>query len=142
MSVLPLAIPGAAAASAAIGRRPATPPADDAGIALDPLDPDRLSSPGAGPALIALIGTFAWMLYVASVTVGYLAPAFGGAVDQVLSLIAGEEAGRELFRAAPAATSPSLEQFMALRRGGRAARLDGARAACCCGATCASNAPR
>jgi hypothetical protein len=77
-------------------------------------DPDRLGSPGlAGPALIALIGTFAWMLYVASVTVGYLAPALGGAVDQVLSLIAGEEAGRELFRASSGTTSPAFEQVTA-----------------------------
>jgi hypothetical protein len=77
-------------------------------------DPDRLTSPGlAGPALIALIGTFAWMLYVASVTVGYLAPALGGAVDQVISLIAGEEAGRELFRAASGTTSPAAEQAAA-----------------------------
>ena len=77
-------------------------------------DPDRLTSPGlAGPALIALIGTFAWMLYVASVTVGYLAPALGGAVDQVLSLIAGEEAGRELFRASSGTTSPAFEQMTA-----------------------------
>src|SRR3954451_6468217 len=79
-----------------------------------PFDPDRLTSPGlAGPALIAFIGTFTWMLYVASVTVGYLAPALGGAVDQVLSLIAGEEAGRELFRAASGTTSPAFEQVAA-----------------------------
>src|SRR5262249_47935066 len=86
--------------------------ADD--LAIQHSDFGRLSSPGlVGPALIALIATFAWMLYVASVTVGYLAPALGGAMDQILGLIAGEEAGRELFRAASGTTSPASEQVAA-----------------------------
>lgn len=85
----------------------------DARQAEGPYVPDRLASPGlVGPALIALIGTFTWMLYVASVTVGYLAPALGGAVDQLVSLIAGEEAGRELFRAASGTSAPAAEQMV------------------------------
>jgi hypothetical protein len=116
VSVLPRAIP---ATQRLLGRGRSRSPdpeneADDDALPQTRFDPDRLTSPGlAGPALIALIGTFAWMLYVASVTVGYLAPALGGAVDQVLSLIAGEEAGRELFRAASGTTSPAFEQVTA-----------------------------
>lgn len=70
-------------------------------------------SPGVtGPALLAITATAGWMLYVASVTVGYLAPAFGGALAQVVELIAGEATGRELFRAATGVTAPAWEQIV------------------------------
>jgi hypothetical protein len=52
------------------------------------------------------------MLYWASVTVGYLAPAFGGAVSQLVNLIAGEESGRELFKSRAGGASPVWEQLM------------------------------
>jgi hypothetical protein len=116
VSLLPRAVP---AMQRVLRRGPAAAPDQAARQAGDPtramrIEADRLTSPGlAGPALIALIATFAWMLYVASVTVGYLAPALGGAIDQVVSLIAGEEAGRELFRAASGTTSPAAEQVAA-----------------------------
>jgi hypothetical protein len=66
----------------------------------------------AGPAIIAVIATAAWMLYVASITVGYLVPALGGAIDQVLELIAGDEGSRELFRSATGAAAPAWEQVV------------------------------
>lgn len=65
-----------------------------------------------GPALLAVTATVAWMLYVASVTVGYLAPAISGALDQVLALIAGEEGSRVLFQTATGAAAPSWEQLV------------------------------
>ena len=66
-----------------------------------------------GPAAMMVIATVAWLLYVASVTVGYLVPALGGAIDQVLDLIAGDEGSRELFRSATGAVAPVWEQVVA-----------------------------
>nr|MBA2570467.1 hypothetical protein [Chloroflexota bacterium] len=63
-----------------------------------------------GPALLATTATVGWILYVASVTVGYLGPAFGGALAQVVELIAGEASGRELFRTASGIPAPAWEQ--------------------------------
>jgi hypothetical protein len=73
--------------------------------------------PGAadvsGLALVAVIGTIAWTLYVASVTVRYLAPAIGGALGQVVELLAGAEGGgRELFRGASGFSAPLWEQLV------------------------------
>ncbi len=65
-----------------------------------------------GPAVVALTATAAWMLYVAFITVGYLAPALGGAVDQVFELIAGDEGSRELFRSATGVAAPAWEQVV------------------------------
>lgn len=62
-----------------------------------------------GPALLAVTATTGWVLYVASVTVGYLAPAFDSAVGQVVDLIAGEASGRELFRTASGIAPPWWE---------------------------------
>ncbi len=75
----------------------------------------RGARPGglAGPALLAVTATAAWMLYVASVTVGYLVPALGGALDQVFRLIAGDEGGRELFSSATGVAAPAWEQIIA-----------------------------
>lgn len=66
-----------------------------------------------GPAVMSLIATLAWMLYVAWVTVGYLVPALSGAVDQVFTLIAGDEGSRELFRSATGVAAPMWEQVIA-----------------------------
>ena len=52
------------------------------------------------------------MLYVASITVGYLVPALGGAIDQVFELIAGDEGSRELFRSATGVAAPAWEQVV------------------------------
>lgn len=65
-----------------------------------------------GPALICITATVAWMLYLASVTVGYLAPAFAGALAQVVSLIQGEDSGRQLFRAASGVSAPIEDQLL------------------------------
>jgi hypothetical protein len=76
-----------------------------------------LRRPGAadvlGLGLLTVTTTVAWTLYVASVTVGYLAPAVGTAVNQVVDLVAGEEGGRELFRTATGQSAPAWEQLVA-----------------------------
>lgn len=61
-------------------------------------------------AIVAVVATSAWMLYIATVTVRYLAPAVGGAVTQVIDLVGGEESGRELFRSATGQAAPFWEQ--------------------------------
>lgn len=67
-------------------------------------------TPGlVGPAMVAAAGTIGWILFVATVTVGYLAPAFQGALQQVMSLILGAEGSRELFRAASGELAPTWE---------------------------------
>ncbi len=65
-----------------------------------------------GPAVMTVVATAAWLLYVAWVTVGYLVPALGGAIDQVLALIAGDEGGRELFQSATGVAAPAWEQVV------------------------------
>jgi hypothetical protein len=102
-----------ALASSVVGRlkrRTAAAPAAAARTAAAPAAAAR-SAPGLwGPALMAIFGTTAWMLYVASVTVGYLGPAFSGALNQVLDLIAGEETGRQLFTSSTGISAPAVEQ--------------------------------
>jgi hypothetical protein len=61
-------------------------------------------------AIVSVVATSAWMLYVATVTVRYLAPAVGSAVTQVIDLVGGEESGRELFRSATGQAAPAWEQ--------------------------------
>lgn len=57
-----------------------------------------------GMMLLAIVVNLTWLVYVASIVVGYLAPHFQGAVSEVIRLIAREQdAGRQLF--GPSATS-------------------------------------
>jgi hypothetical protein len=69
----------------------------------------RTGTGPAGPALMAITASVAWMLYVSVVTVGYLAPAFEGAMSEVVRLMTGDSAGRELFRAAGSQVPPAWE---------------------------------
>jgi hypothetical protein len=71
---------------------------------------DHHPSP-AGPALLALIGSMAWLVYIASLIVGYLAPNLVGGVTEVVRLITGELTGRELFRSFTGQVAPPWEQF-------------------------------
>ena len=94
-------------------RRPAVNPATRNEPLNRPGAWDAVDSGGLiGPALICLTATVAWMLYVASVTVGYLAPAFAGALGQVINLIQGEDSGRELFRGSTGVSAPLEEQLL------------------------------
>jgi hypothetical protein len=65
-------------------------------------DPDAgVAGTRWGPGGMALLGgimTLTWLVYVASLTVGYLAPVLGSAVGEMIRLIAGETMSRQLFR--------------------------------------------
>lgn len=63
-------------------------------------------------ALVAVLANLVWLLYVADLTIGYLAPQFEGAVSGLLSTIAGERSGeRQLFRSSAGAVAPLWERL-------------------------------
>lgn len=64
--------------------------------------------------LIAIAATCTWLIYVASLTLGYLAPALGGALAGLIRMIVHEETGRELFRSNTGQLSPLWERVTAL----------------------------
>jgi len=47
--------------------------------------------------LFAFVVTFSWMMYIANITIDYLVPTLSGAVFDLVKVVAGEEAGRQLF---------------------------------------------
>lgn len=64
-------------------------------------------------ALLALIVTSLWLIFVASLTINYLGPVFLKAIRSVFSLITQEEKARELFMSSATGTSvPLWEQFV------------------------------
>ncbi len=63
------------------------------------------------PAAIAVVGSLAWLLLVAQVAVGYLAPAVTGALRELLTLAAGESTSRQLFRSPSGLVAPLWEQL-------------------------------
>jgi hypothetical protein len=65
----------------------------------------------SGTALIALVATVIWLVYVASLTIGYLSPVLSGAVKSIMQLIAREETGRELFRSSSGELAPLWERL-------------------------------
>lgn len=67
-----------------------------------------------GLAFIALVATLAWLAYVASLTIGYLAPVFMRAVGSIIGMIAREETGRQLFRSTTGYVVPLWERLAAL----------------------------
>lgn len=67
-----------------------------------------------GTALLALVATLAWLGYVASFTIGYLAPVLGGAITSALQLLLGEQSGRRLFTSSSGAVAPLWERLFAL----------------------------
>jgi len=57
------------------------------------------ASPNPWPfAIFAAALSAAWLLAVASTTIGYLSPVLNGAIDAVFNTISGEEAPRQLFQ--------------------------------------------
>jgi hypothetical protein len=65
-------------------------------------------------AAIALAVNITWLLTVSSITIGYLAPHLSGAMESVLSLIAGEGSDRELFKSSSGIVTPLLEKIVGL----------------------------
>lgn len=67
-----------------------------------------------GIALIALVATLGWLVYVATLTLNYLSPVFLGTVRALLGAIAREESGRALFRSSTGYVAPIWERVVAL----------------------------
>jgi hypothetical protein len=63
-----------------------------------------------GVALLAIVVTASWLVYIAVVTLGYLAPYIVGATGEVAKLIAGDLVGRQLFRGYGGQVAPVWEQ--------------------------------
>jgi len=61
------------------------------------------------PAVLTLAATMGWILMVATVTIGYLAPAIEGAAADIRRLAAGESGVRQLFRVSGAPAQPAWE---------------------------------
>jgi hypothetical protein len=65
-------------------------------------------------AFLAIITNAIWLVCVASITIGYLAPHLQGAIVSVLNLIAGEGSDRELFKSSSGVVTPLLEKLIGL----------------------------
>ena len=63
---------------------------------------------------VAIAMNVTWLLGVANITIGYLAPHLQGAVTSVLNLIAGEGSDRELFKSSTGIVTPLLEKVIGL----------------------------
>lgn len=66
-----------------------------------------------GPALLLVVGALSWLIYVASLTIGYLSPQIQGAVAELIRLIGGEVSSRQLFRNYTGSVAPPWERVMA-----------------------------
>lgn len=65
-----------------------------------------------GLALLGLVASLTWLAYVATLTVNYLVAPLRSSFVQLIQLIAGEAAGRELFRSPAGEISPLWEQLV------------------------------
>ena len=65
----------------------------------------------AGIAAVVLVASLMWLVYVASLTVGYLAPVLSAAVIQFVQLISGEVVARQLFRDFAGEIAPVWERL-------------------------------
>jgi hypothetical protein len=75
-------------------------------------DANGLPEPG-GTAVLALVGSLVWLVYVARQTTGYLMPHVTLGVGELLRLMAGEERGRQLFRDSAGQVAPMWERMTA-----------------------------
>lgn len=66
---------------------------------------------GWTPTLFAYIASLAWVLYVATITVGYLAPEIASAVQELLNFLLGQSTGRTLFSTKVGTKAPIGEQL-------------------------------
>jgi hypothetical protein len=75
----------------------------------------RLSGQQTNPSgafLVAVVASLGWLVYVATLTIGYLAPNLGGGLSELVRLISGEAISRQLFRSFSGQEAPLWEQFM------------------------------
>ena len=68
--------------------------------------------PGSGGAvLLAFVASLSWLVYIATLTVGYLAPVLSGAFTEIIRIILGETSSRQLFKASTGQVAPLWEQL-------------------------------
>lgn len=65
----------------------------------------------SGATLLAVVGNLAWIVFAAALTVEYLSPAILKAIKELIQFIAGEAAGRELFRSGSGNVAPLWERL-------------------------------
>ncbi len=68
----------------------------------------------AALAAFSTIAVVAWLVTVASYTVGYLSPVLGGAIQSIIQIIIGEETSRQLFQSTTGYVAPVWERMMGL----------------------------
>ena len=66
-----------------------------------------------GPALLAVVAPLAWLVYVATLTTGYLAPMLGGGIGELIQLIHADLTARQLFRDMTGQVPPLWERLTA-----------------------------
>lgn len=71
---------------------------------------EEITWPGTA-FLLTFVTSVAWLVYVATFTVGYLAPVLQGAVLEIIHLIEGEAGGRRLFQGSTGQLAPLWEQL-------------------------------
>ena len=72
-------------------------------------------APGPGGlALFSAIVCLVWLVYVASLTIGYLSPVLSRAIESVIQMIAGGASQRELFRSAAGSIAPVWERVIGI----------------------------
>ena len=71
----------------------------------------RAPAEPAGLALFSTIASLVWLVGVASITIGYLAPVFSRAVASIIQIIGGEENTRVLFQSAGGYVAPVWERL-------------------------------
>lgn len=77
----------------------------------------RVGAATGGPgglALFAIVAAISWLVFVASLTLGYLSPMFGKAVVSLLSQISGDEVGRGLFHSTSGSVAPLWERVVGI----------------------------
>jgi hypothetical protein len=64
-----------------------------------------------GVAVLAIAAALSWLLYVASLTIGYLSPQLQGAMSEFFRLITGEMTSRQLFHSSSGQVAPLWERI-------------------------------
>ncbi len=73
----------------------------------------RTEQPGLGVlAWFTFVVSIAWMVYIATPTVGYLEPVFSAGIRDLLRFVAGEAVGRQLFQSSSGQAAPLWEQLI------------------------------
>jgi hypothetical protein len=62
-------------------------------------------------AIIGMIVCLVWMVYVANITINYLAPQIVDGMNELTQIIAGDASGRELFRSLSGTLAPLWERL-------------------------------